>query len=136
MIKIEFHDDREPALDETTLNLLQTYTETAISYSTSEIEIGTYKGEKLYRRIIEATTISGYNHISLSSITNLKDVKFMYGMTKQYNSNNKMNLYFYNSSSDMCRAYYEATSNEIVVHCGNDYGFGDVEITIEYTKTS
>ena len=103
-------------------------------YSTEEIFIGIYDGENLYRRIIKYTTSAGYNHISLSAITNLKDIKFIYGTTKQYNSNNKMPLIFYNNSSDMSRAYYEASNNSLIVHCGNDYGFGDAEIIIEYTK--
>ena len=103
-------------------------------YSTEEIFVGIYDGENLYRRIIKYTTSAGYNQISLSVITNLKDVKFIYGMTKDTRDNNKLPLFYYNNQYDMCRAYYENANNNIIVHCGTNYGFGDAEITIEYTK--
>lgn len=138
MIKIDFHNDREPALDETTLNTMQDNIENAINkckiISATETLCGTFKGQNMYRLLLETTTSAGYNTISLSSISNLGTIVNIAGTTIQYNSTNIMPLFYYNNAEDMCRCYYDDTENALKVQCGTSFGFGSARIVLEYTK--
>ena len=51
------------------LTTFETKIDNVNTYSTEEIEIGTFNDKKLYRRIIEATTNPNANEASMASVT-------------------------------------------------------------------
>ena len=117
------------AINEVNNNLLK-----ANTYTTSEELIGTWKGIPLYRKIIEGTSVAGYNQVLLTDIVDLGEIIFMYGTVHQDNSGNILPAIYYHSSTDFARVYYDENLNSLEIECGSDYGFGNFRIVLEYLK--
>ena len=140
MKKIEFHNDREPALDETTLNTMQSNIEEAISYSSNEIEIGEWNGEKMYRKVISVPTSTfntssqtiDYNH----GISNIDTVVNTYGKYFVGGYSRMIPTVFYNL--DFCGQVMGGTSNvrfELGTGLRDLLADSDIiYVIIEYTK--
>ena len=104
-----------------------------IEYSTTEHVIGKWKdGSTLYAQTINTSTSAGNNDIAMPNGITIRNV---YGLTTQ-SSGNLTPIAYYSSSTDWCNFFYRASMNQLVVRCGSSAGYGDAEITIEYTKNS
>lgn len=108
------------------------------SYSTSEQVVGTWiDGKPLYRKVITGTTTAGNNlDISKNSISANID-KFVYfgGVTIQPNNNISLVPYFA-AETDRTSIYYASSIDAIRIRAGSSYGYGDVFVIVEYTKTT
>lgn len=108
------------------------------NYSTSEQVVGTWiDGKPLYRKIITGTTTAGNNlDISKNSISANID-KFVYfgGVTIQPNNNISVIPYFA-AETDRTSIYYADSISAIRIRAGSSYGYGDVFVIVEYTKST
>jgi len=134
MKKIEFHNDREPALDETTLNTMQGNIEEAISYSSSEKEIGVWiDGKKMYRKVIQATlpSGSGWTTIYQNAISNFSKVISIRGF---FDSGDATYMLPMGEGSFFINLDIDENGNLMCTR--NGWGAYTAYITIEYTKNS
>lgn len=108
------------------------------AYSTTEQKIGTWiDGKPLYRKIITGTTTAGTNFdISKNSISANID-KFVYfgGVTIQP-GNNISPIPYFSSETDRTAIYYANSINAIRIRPGSEYGYGNITVIVEYTKTT
>lgn len=106
-------------------------------YSTSEeIIVGKWINNKpIYRKVIELTTTAGSNYIARSTIASNIDIfTRIDGNVIQPNTGNIVPVSYYYNSNDYSNVYINDTN--VVIRCGNNYGFGDTKIVLEYIKTT
>jgi len=142
MIKIEFHNDREPALDETTLNQLQTNMENAVNqavvYASTETECGTFFGKKLYRKCFK---VNGNVSSVQTGISNMEDLVNLMVTVKHAEGPWRTIPWTYNSNSFDSNyaggAYLDATGSWVNFQAGSGLTNTSRFIVImEYTKES
>lgn len=107
-------------------------------YTTTEKRIGTWiDGKPLYRKVITGTTTAGNDlDISKNSISaNIEKFVYFGGTTVQSNNNISL-IPYYNSETDRTSIYYANHLNAIRIRAGSEYGFGNISLIVEYTKTT
>ena len=108
------------------------------TYSTDETKTNKVwiDGKPIYRKIISFTTTSGSSSKTLSDyIPNYNKIISIEGFTTS-SASAITPLSYYVSASDYSNYYIDSSQGKIWFRCGTNYGFGAVEMIIEYTKTT
>lgn len=66
--------------------------------------------------------------LSIDKVINIR------GFTIQPSTGNTTSVIYNYHSKDYSNAYYRPASNEIMIYTGENYGFGDTYVILEYTK--
>lgn len=112
------------------------YVNNLISYSSDEVQCGTWFGKKKYRKsyYISALANTGTTYTPLN-ITNLSDIVDVHGTASNYNT--FFPLPAYRGTQDVAGIQlYADSTNGITITTGNDRTSYHANITIEYTKTT
>lgn len=116
---------------------IRCYNKSVFGYSTDEHIVGVSDdGKFIYSKTFEFTTVAGTNTIPVNiSDGEIDDIYDFTGTTTQPQGN-KVPLSYYHATNDWCNYFYRDSTKDIIVRCGSSYGFGDVKMTIIYTKTT
>ena len=138
MKKINFTNNQAPALNDSTLNQLQTNVENAIeekhTYLTTEQRIGTWiDGKPLYRKVIDTTlpTPNG-EYVSVGSISSLDTLTNLSGTF----CDNGINIWYQIPASSNGFDLVMAIQNSNLLVKNKVFSGGYLKIIAEYTKTT
>ena len=110
------------------------------NYSTTEQVVGTWiDGKPLYQRTLTASTTSSSTStkLDLSTIPNLKDIHSIKGIVKKTDGGFTWCVPYFKSLNDFANFYYSIGQyGGFYFQSGDQAGFGNFEVTIQYTKTT